>query len=89
MLVNHLWSFAGPKTSGGVDRGELDVTFLQPFVSYTTKSAVTVSLNAEASANWRLYQTGADGSLQEKDGTDWTIPVNMTVTKLTKFGPLP
>jgi len=89
MLANHLWSFAGPKTSGGVDRGELDVTFLQPFVSYTTKSAVTVSLNAEASANWRLYQTGADGSLQEKDGTDWTIPVNMTVTKLTKFGPLP
>jgi hypothetical protein len=89
MLANHVWSFAGPGTSGGVERADVSASFLQPFVSYTTKSAVTIALNAEASANWRLYRTAADGSLEEKDGTDWTVPINMTVTKLTKFGPLP
>jgi hypothetical protein len=89
LLANHLWSFAGPQTSGGAERGEVSTSFLQPFLSYTTKRALTVSLNAEASGNWRPYEAGEDGSLQEKNGSEWTIPVNLLVTKLTKFGPLP
>jgi hypothetical protein len=88
-LANHVWSFAGPDSSGGVERGDVSASFVQPFLTYTTKGALTIGLNAEASGNWRLYEAAEDGSLREKDGTDWTIPVNVTVTKLTKFGPLP
>ena len=89
LLANHVWSFAGPDFSGGIERGDVSASFVQPFVSYTTKNVVTIALNAEASANWRLYRSAPDGSLEEKDGTDWTIPINLTVSKLTKFGPLP
>ncbi len=39
-LVNQLWSFAGDDFSGGVPRGDYNRTLLQPFVSYTTKSAL-------------------------------------------------
>ena len=89
MLANHLWSFAGPDWAGGVERGDVNASFLQPFVSYTTKNVVTFALNAEASANWKIYRSASDGSFSEEDGTDWTIPINLTVTKLTEFGPLP
>jgi hypothetical protein len=89
LLANHLWSFAGPDTTGGIQRRDVSTTFLQPFVSYTTANAVTISLNAEASANWRLYDPAPDGSLVEKSGSEWTVPINLAVTKLTKFGPLP
>ena len=89
MLANHLWSFAGDDRTSGSERAELSVSFLQPFVSYTTKSAWTIAVNAEASGNWRLYEPGAGGTLEEAEGTDWTVPINLVVTKLTKFGPLP
>lgn len=77
-LANHIWSFAGDDLSGGAPRGEVNATFLQPFLSYTTKNVVTYSLNMEASANW-----------EASDDDTWTAPVHVLVTKLTKFGPLP
>ena len=88
-LWNHLWSFAGAERSGGIERGDVSVSFLQPFVSYTTKNAVTLSVNAEATGNWKLYDRAADGSLSEKSGSQWTVPVHVGVAKLTKFGPFP
>jgi hypothetical protein len=88
-LFNHLWSFAGSDDSGGVERGDVDASFIQPFVSYTTATAVTWSVNAEASGNWRLYSQGNDGSLVEEDGSQWTVPIHFQVSKLTKFGPFP
>jgi hypothetical protein len=36
ILANHLWSYAGAP-----DRAEVNSTFMQPFVSYTTKDAWT------------------------------------------------
>ena len=47
ILANHIWSFAGDD-----DRGDVNSTFLQPFVSYTTKDAWTFSLNTESTYNW-------------------------------------
>jgi hypothetical protein len=57
---------------GDNDRGDVSSTFVQPFVSWTNTQHTTVGLNAESSYNW---QTRA-----------WTIPVNMTVSHLYKFG---
>jgi hypothetical protein len=66
-LANHLWSFAG-----GDDRADIDATFLQPFVSYTTPTAWSVALNTESTYDW--------------EGEQWSVPVNCVVTKVTKVG---
>lgn len=89
MLVNHLWSFAGSDVSGGVERGDINASFLQPFASYTTKNSVTMGVSVEASGNWRLYNQGPGGSLEQVDGTQWTVPIMFTASKLTRFGPFP
>ncbi len=72
--VGHqLWSFAGNS-----DRPDVSQLFLQPFVSYTTRTAVTIGTNLEATANWN-----ATGNRR------WTAPLNLQVGKLATFGPLP
>jgi hypothetical protein len=63
ILANHIWSFAGKR-----DRSDVSSTFLQPFVSYTTKSAWTFALNTESTYDW------------ESDA--WAVPINVTVSKL-------
>jgi hypothetical protein len=63
MLANHIWSFAGDD-----DRSDISSTFLQPFVSYTTKDAWTFSLNTESSYNW--------------EAEEWSFPLNLTASKL-------
>lgn len=63
MLANHIWSFAGDS-----DRSDINSTFLQPFVSYTTKDAWTFTLNTESAYNWEAHQ--------------WSVPVNFQVSKL-------
>jgi len=89
MLFNQLWSFAGSKQSGLGERGDVSASLLQPFLAYTTETAVTLSINSEAAANWRLYDRAADGSLEPKDGSQWTVPVHFQVSKVTTFGPFP
>ena len=70
MLANHLWSYAGDS-----NRNNVSNTFLQPFVSYTTKDAWTFALNTESTYNWVTEQ--------------WSVPVNGTIAKLLKFGEQP
>ncbi len=70
MLANHLWSYAGDS-----NRREVSSTFLQPFVSYTTKDAWTFSLNTESTYNW----------VTDK----WSVPINGTIAKLVRVGKLP
>ena len=69
ILANHIWSF-----SGG---GETDIsnTFLQPFLSYTTKSHTTFSLNTESTYDW--------------ENSEWTVPINLMVAQLVKLGGMP
>lgn len=75
-LANHLWSYAGDDFTGGAIREDVNATFVQPFVTYTTQGAVSMTVNLEASANW------------EADDT-WTVPLHFNVAKLTRFGPFP
>lgn len=69
-LGNHLWSVSGE------DRfGELSATFLQPFISYTTPTATTFSLNTESTYDWVTNQ--------------WSIPINIGVAQVVRFGAQP
>ena len=69
-LANHIWSFAGDG-----DRADISSTFLQPFVSYTTKDAWTFGVNTESTYNWETEE--------------WSVPINFTVAKLVKFDKQP
>jgi hypothetical protein len=69
-LVNHIWSFAGES-----DRAAVNATFLQPFVSYTTRKATTFTLNTESTYDWENKQ--------------WTVPMNLMVQQLVKIGKQP
>lgn len=68
-LTNHIWSFAGDE-----DRGDVSSTFLQPFLSYTTPSAWTFTLNSESTYNW--------------ESEEWSVPVNGVVSKVVNIGGL-
>lgn len=67
MLANHIWSFAGND-----NREDVSNTFLQPFLSYTTPTAWTFTLNTETTYDWKNEQ--------------WTVPINGVVSKVTKIG---
>ena len=69
-LLNHVWSVAGDD-----DRADVNSTFIQPFLSYTTPDAWTFALNTETTFNW------------ETD--DWSVPVTLTASKLLRFGDQP
>jgi len=61
--------------AGDSDRQDISNTFLQPFAAYTWPSAWTVSLQSESTYNWETEQ--------------WSVPVNVAVSKLVKWGKLP
>lgn len=67
-LANHIESFAGDD-----DRPDISATFIQPFVSYITKTKTTIGLNIESTYDWESEQ--------------WSVPVNFTVNQLLKIGP--
>lgn len=69
-LANHIWSFAGED-----NRQDVNATFLQPFVSYTTKTYTTFGLNTESTYDW--------------ENSQWTVPLNLQVSQLLKIGPEP
>jgi hypothetical protein len=83
ILANHLWSYAQTGGHGSSDAGDasdgsdagINATFLQPFVSYTTKSFTTYGLNTESTYDWSHSQ--------------WTVPVNASVSQLVKIGSMP
>jgi hypothetical protein len=66
-LANHLWSVAGND-----DRPDTNATYLQPFLSYTTPTALTFALNTESTYDWENEQ--------------WSVPLNALVTKVVRFG---
>lgn len=67
-LVNHIESFAG---EGG--RDDVSATFVQPFVSYVTRTKTTIALNTESTYDW--------------EREEWSVPLNFTVSQLLKIGP--
>jgi hypothetical protein len=70
LLFNHIWSYTGE--SG---RDYVDSTFLQPFLSYTTKTKTTFGVNTESTYDWHNSQ--------------WTVPINLSVSQLLKIGKMP
>jgi len=69
-LFNHLWSYAGKS-----DRRDVSQSFLQPFISYTSPAAITVTASAETIYDW--------------EGDTWAVPVNLTVSRLVTLGDQP
>ena len=70
VLGNHVWSYAGDS-----DRDDVSSTFLQPFLSYTTKTFTTFTLNTESTYDW--------------EQSEWTVPINLAVAQLLKAGGQP
>lgn len=66
-LTNHLWSVAGSDS-----RPDINVTLLQPFVTYTTPSAISVTMQTESTYDWNAEQ--------------WTFPLVGVVSKVFSFG---
>lgn len=69
LLANHLWSYAGWGDQ------QVNASFLQPFVSFTTKKQTTFGINTESTYDWQNSQ--------------WTVPINLTVSQLLKLGGQP
>ena len=69
-LANHLWSVAGNGS-----RQDLSATFLNPFVSFTTKKQTTFSLSTESTYDWK--------------NAEWTVPLAVSASQLVKFGKQP
>jgi len=69
-LINHLWSISGNSSSAFVSS-----TFLQPFLSYTTRTYTSLGVNTESTYNWKA--------------NNWTVPVNLSVSQLLKLGRQP
>ena len=70
ILANHIWSVAGKSS-----RAAVNSTFLQPFVSYSTKDGWTYAINTESTYDW--------------NGHTWAVPINPLVSKLVRFGTQP
>lgn len=70
MLFNHIWSVAGNS-----HRDDVNATFMQPFVAYTTKKFTTFTFNTETTYDWEHHQG--------------TVPLNWMVQQLVKLGEQP
>ncbi len=68
LLANHIWSVAGDD-----DRDDINATFLQPFLSYTTKTHTTIGLLTESTYDWENDQ--------------WSVPMIAQVAQMLKIGP--
>jgi hypothetical protein len=66
-LANHIWSFAGSDS-----RRDVNATFVQPFINYTTSGATTFFLSSETTYDW--------------DAGETSLPVNLGVTQLFDIG---
>jgi hypothetical protein len=67
VLANHVWSVAGDD-----DRADVNATFLQPFLTYTTPTQWTFGFNTESTYDWENEQ--------------WSVPVNASASRLLRIG---
>lgn len=69
MLANHVWSL------GGSGDNDINASYLQPFLAYTTKTYTTFTFNTESTYDW--------------ENSQWTVPVNLMAAQLLKIGDQP
>src|SRR4029453_17618843 len=65
-----IWSLGGDNNDPNIN-----ATFLQPFLNYTTKTHTTFGLDMEDTYDWVADQ--------------WTVPFNLTVSQILKIGKQP
>jgi hypothetical protein len=68
VLFNHIWSVAGED-----ERADVNATYVQPFLSYITKTKTTLGLASEDTYDWK--------------NEAWSVPVIAQVSQLFKIGP--
>jgi len=66
-LTNHVWDIDGET--------DINATFLQPFLAYTTPNAVTFTFNSETTYDWENEQ--------------WSVPINALISKVIPVGGRP
>jgi hypothetical protein len=69
-LVNQIWSFGN-----GDHFNRVNQLFVQPFLTYTTKTAFTISLNTETTRDWT--------------NNTWTVPINLGFSQVFKVDDQP
>lgn len=69
-LANHLWSVAGDDC-----RRDVNATYVQPFLTYTTRTFTSFSINSESTYDW--------------EAKEWSVPVNLAVSQLLRVGQQP
>jgi len=69
-LWNHVWRVAGSS-----ERAKVNFDFIQPFLTYGTKTGWTYSVNTESTYDWTRES--------------WSVPVHFTITKVVRFGKQP
>jgi hypothetical protein len=67
-LGSHIWSVAGDDM-----RQDINVTSMQPFFSYTTKTHTTIGAFTETTYDWK--------------GEQWSVPLIVQAGQLFKIGP--
>src|SRR6185369_11864641 len=67
VVTRHIWSVAGHS-----DRADVSATYFEPFVSYTTRSAWTFSVDTESTYDWI--------------GKRWSAPVSFDISKVLRVG---
>ena len=71
VLANHIWSFAETSTLGP----DVNSTFIQPFIGYTTSTAFTTTINTESTYNWLSHR--------------WIIPINLLFSQVVTIAGQP
>jgi hypothetical protein len=71
VLANHLWSFAETSSLGP----DVNSTFIQPFIGYTTSTGFSTTVNSESTYNWLSHR--------------WIIPINLLFNQVVKIGGQP
>lgn len=66
-LANHIWSFAGDN-----DRADVSSTYFEPWLTYTTKSNLNISMSVETVYDWEAEEA--------------SIPVNFILDQLFQAG---
>ena len=68
VLANHIWSFAETSDLGP----DVNSTFIQPFIGYTTSTGFSTTINSESTYNWLSHR--------------WIIPINLLFSQVVKIG---
>jgi hypothetical protein len=68
-LGNHIWDAESDSST------EINSTFLQPFLSYNTPAAITLTINSESTYDW--------------EAEEWSVPINLSVSKVANIGGKP